>query len=87
MGYNLNAGDEVEIVYENDAGETKETHGTVEANDPWGNGKVKIKRGTGRTAHRISLYPDGTLRAAPYYNANGKGEDGVLKDLKLKGDA
>lgn len=90
MAYTVEAGDEICIEYENEEGERKETHGVVEMNttqmdpdDYMGSPKVRLKRGTGRTAHRIVLYPDGTMRASPYLNANGRGEDGVIKSMEM----
>jgi uncharacterized protein YwbE len=91
MAYNVNPGDEVEIVYENDAGERKETHGVVELNttqmDPdeyMGSPKVRLKSGTGRTAHRIVLRNDGSISVSPYLNANGRGEEGYVKTMQYK---
>lgn len=90
MAYNLAAGDKVEIEYKNENGELKETRGTVEVNydnvdqAPWTSSTgIKIKRGTGRTAHLIRLNNDGTLRCSPYYNANGRGEDGHIVSMSL----
>lgn len=93
MAYTVEAGDKVQIEYENEDGERKETHGVVDVNkanlpeDHWASGdSVRIKRGQGRTAHKIMLYADGTLRAQPWYNANGVGEDGVIKSMEMVND-
>lgn len=90
MAYELETGDTVRIGYTDEDGERREATGRVEYNttrldpdDRMGPPKVRIKCGTGRTASRVVLRNDGTLRRSPYLNANGRGHDGVLSAMEL----
>lgn len=87
MAYLIEAGDEVSIEYENEDGERKTLDLTCEYNttgddDCMGSPKAKLRTSKTRTGINVLLYPDGTLRAKPRYNSNGRGEDGVLKGME-----
>jgi len=94
MAYTFEAGDKIEIEYENEDGETRVREVTVEFNttnmDPdnyMGSPKARLYTTKKRYGINIILRPDGTLRAQPRYNANGRGENGVLKDLSMISEA
>jgi len=87
MAYLIEAGDEVSIEYENDDGERKCLdltceYNTTRDNDGMGSPKAKLRTSKTRTGINVLLYPDGTLRAKPRFNANGRGEDGILKSME-----
>lgn len=90
MAYTFEPGDEVSIDYENEDGETKTLEGlTVERNTTQADPdetkaprKAKLRTSKTRSGIDVIMYPDGTLRAKPRFNANGRGEDGVLKGLR-----